>query len=73
MCSFYSGVQNVISRWLFERDHDHAKKAELSENRIAFEILRALRLSLRVDAKKQQHNNKNRLDTKIKATKPVKN
>ena len=45
MCSFFSGVQDVISKWLLERDHDHAKKAKLTENQIAFEILSALRLS----------------------------
>ena len=29
------------SKWLLERDGDRAKKAELTENRIAFEILSA--------------------------------
>ena len=30
---------------LLERDHDHTENAELTENRIAFEILSALQLS----------------------------
>ena len=39
------GVQNATSKWLLEHDHDHTKKAELTENQIAFEILSALQLS----------------------------
>ena len=35
MRSFYSGVQNAISKWLLERDHDHTRNAELTENRIS--------------------------------------
>ena len=38
-------VSTQVYKRLLERDHYHAKKVELTENLIAFEILSALRLS----------------------------
>ena len=54
MCILYSWCTKCNSKWLLECDCNHAKKnlahGKITENRISFEILSAVRMPWRVEA-----------------------